>query len=151
MLCNAFQSAKKPLKLLLHVWRYGPIHVSPYMVPLAHLILHPKWHLDWFSWFCTAHGRQSLYFTMGRPFPPSKLCLHIREIWTTSNTRFLVPTQVHTPKSLQSVQPFLQGSQSWQTDKQTTTMSAAINHIYVVQRCVQQQQEYTHLYPIIRS
>ena len=26
--------------------------------------------LDWFSRFCTAHNRQTLNFTMGRPFPP---------------------------------------------------------------------------------
>ena len=59
---QCFSIGKKPLKLLLHVWRYGSIRVSPYMFPLAHTILHPKWHLDWFSWFCTAHGRESLYF-----------------------------------------------------------------------------------------
>ena len=29
-------------------------------------IAQPKWHLDRFSHFCTAHGRASLYFIIGR-------------------------------------------------------------------------------------
>jgi len=31
-------------------------------VPWTHLTQHLKLHLDWFSCFCTAHGRESLYF-----------------------------------------------------------------------------------------
>jgi len=31
---------------------------------------HPKRHLDRFSRFYTAQGREFLYFTMGRSFPP---------------------------------------------------------------------------------
>jgi len=34
----------------------------------AHPSLQPKRQLDWFSRFCTAHGRKSLYFTKGAPF-----------------------------------------------------------------------------------
>jgi len=34
-----------------------------------------KWHLDRFSRFCTAHGRETLYFTIGRPFSLFKLLL----------------------------------------------------------------------------
>jgi len=30
----------------------------------------PKRHIDQFSHFCTTHGRVSLYFAMGHPFPP---------------------------------------------------------------------------------
>jgi len=30
---------------------------------------YPKRHLERFSRFCTTHGRESLYFTMGCPFP----------------------------------------------------------------------------------
>jgi len=41
-----------------------------------------KWHLDWFSRFCTAHGRETLYFTMGRPFSLFKLLLPMGGIWT---------------------------------------------------------------------
>ena len=40
------------------------------MVPWANPTQHPKWHLDQFSHFCTAHSSsESLYFTMGRPSP----------------------------------------------------------------------------------
>jgi len=38
------------------------------MLIWAHLSPNPKQHLDLFSHCCTAHSRQSLYFTMG-PFP----------------------------------------------------------------------------------
>jgi len=34
-----------------------------------HLAKMIKRQFDWFSRFCTAHGRKSLYFTMGDPFP----------------------------------------------------------------------------------
>jgi len=46
---------------------------------------------------CTAHGRASLYFKMGRPFP-SKLPL------------FLGPPEPSTQTAFRSNQPFLQGS-----------------------------------------
>ena len=36
----------------------------------AHAGPRPKLHLDGFSRFCTDDRRLSLYFTMGRPFPP---------------------------------------------------------------------------------
>jgi len=41
------------------------------MLPWTHPSPHPKGHLDRFSRFCTAHGRESLYFTA--PFCLSKL------------------------------------------------------------------------------
>jgi len=39
------------------------------MVPWTHLSTNPKWHINWFSHFCTTQGRESLYFTTDRPFP----------------------------------------------------------------------------------
>jgi len=39
-------------------------------VPWTYQTQHPKLHLDQFSHFCTAQGRQSLYFTMGCHFLP---------------------------------------------------------------------------------
>jgi len=39
------------------------------VLPSAHLSPQPKWQIDLFSRFCTAHSRKSLYFKMGRPFP----------------------------------------------------------------------------------
>ena len=41
----------------------------------------PKQQLNWFSHFCTAHDRQCLYFTRGRPNPPKLLPAH-GWIWT---------------------------------------------------------------------
>ena len=45
------------------------VHPSNYMFPMAHPSPHPKRQLDRLSRFCTTHGRVSVYFTMGRPFP----------------------------------------------------------------------------------
>ena len=36
--------------------------------PSAHQSPQPKRQIDRFTHFCTAHGRKSLYFTMGAPF-----------------------------------------------------------------------------------
>jgi len=41
----------------------------------------PNWHLDWFSCFCTAHHKLSLYFTMVCPFPHQN-CHFPWGIWT---------------------------------------------------------------------
>jgi len=49
------------------------------------------------SRFCTAHGRRSLYFIMGRPISPSKLPLRMGASEPPSNTWFLGPTRVHNP------------------------------------------------------
>ena len=46
---------------------------------LAHLSPNPKWHLDRFSFYCTAHGRESVYFTPGRPYT-LKLPLHMGDL-----------------------------------------------------------------------
>jgi len=39
------------------------------VLPSAHPNPQPKRQIDRFSHFCTAHGRKSLCFTMGDPFP----------------------------------------------------------------------------------
>jgi len=39
------------------------------VLPLAHLSPQPKREIDLFSRFCTAHGRESLCFAVGAPFP----------------------------------------------------------------------------------
>jgi len=53
----------------------GDLDPIQYMVPWAYPSPHPKRHLDRFSRFCTAHGRESLYFTMGRPLSLFKIAL----------------------------------------------------------------------------
>jgi len=55
------------------------------MVPPANPSPNPERHLDQLSRFCTALGRDSLYFTMGRPFP-LKIALHMGDLDPPSNT-----------------------------------------------------------------
>jgi len=92
------------------------------VLPWAHLSASPKWHLDRFSCFCTACGRVSLYFTMGRPFSPQN-CPFAWGIWTPyntwSNTWFLGPTEVHNPNGILISSAILQVSRSRQTDRPT--------------------------------
>ena len=87
-----------------------------------------KRHLDWFNCFCTAHGRASLYFTMGRPLP-SKLPLS-----TGVSGHHVIHSSVDSKESStqtasQSVELFLQGSLLWQTDRPCYSVSNNRPHI----------------------
>jgi len=55
--------------------------------------------LKLFSYLCTAHGRTSLYFTMGRSFP-LKIAPSHGGISTQSNTRFLGLLQAKNPNGI---------------------------------------------------
>ena len=68
------------------------------MVPWAHPSPQAKRQVDRFSRFCKAHGRKSLYFTMGVPFP--KNCLFPWGIWTPSNLWFLGPIRSQNPNNI---------------------------------------------------
>ena len=46
-------------------------------------------HLNRFSRLCRAHGRESLYFTMGRPFLPLKLTLSKHVLPNISRSRYI--------------------------------------------------------------
>jgi len=75
-----------------------------------------------------------------RPAPFAfKIAPSCMGIWTPSNTCFLGSTQVHiqNSKTARSIQSFLQGSWSWQTDRQTnhSTPSVATGRIYTVLWC----------------
>jgi len=70
-----------------------------YMLPSAHPRPQPKQHLDRFSRFCTAHDRESLYFTKGRPFHLKIAPLHWRS-GHPSNIWFLRLTRVHNPNGI---------------------------------------------------
>jgi len=81
----------------------------------------------------TGDCRVSLYFTMGRCFPPSKLPLPMGHL-----DPHLIHGSLGLPKSSTQtasrlVQPFLQGSLVWQTDRPTdhATWSVTIGCIYV--------------------
>ena len=51
-------------------------------IPWAYPSPQTKRHLHQFSCFCTYDRRVSLYFTMGRPFPPLKIAPSHGGIWT---------------------------------------------------------------------
>jgi len=68
------------------------------MLPWAHPSLQPRWHLDLFSHFCTAHG--SVSSVMSRHvLSPKNLPLRMGN-WTPSNTCFLGPTRVQKPNGI---------------------------------------------------
>jgi len=65
-------------------------------------------HLDPFSRFCRDDCRVSLYFTMGRPFPPQN-CPFAWGIWTHLIRGSLDPLKSSTQTESRSVQPFFAG------------------------------------------
>jgi len=76
------------------------------MLPWAHLCPNPKWHLHQFSRYCTAHGRESLDFTMGWAFFPLKLPFPIGGSELPSDTWFLGQLESLTQTVCRLVQPF---------------------------------------------
>ena len=110
-----------------HLWT--PIQ---HMIPTAHPSPQPKRHPYRFSRLCTDDCRVSLYFTMGRPFSPKKLPLPMGGSGPHLIHGSPGPPKSSTQKAARSVQPFLQGSLVWQTDRQTTLLrSVRIGRIYV--------------------
>jgi len=107
------------------------------MLPWTHPSWHRKRHLNRFSRFCTAHGKMSLYFTMGRPFSPENCPFTWRDMNPHLTHGSFGPPESTTQTASRAVQPFLQGSRSWQTDRQTdhATPSVTIGRIYVVLWC----------------
>ena len=75
------------------------MHPHRIMLPWAYSSPHPKRHLDRFSRFCTAHGREFLYFTMGRPFL-QKIAFSHWGCGSPSNKWFSWPIRVHTPNGI---------------------------------------------------
>jgi len=108
--------------------------VHPHLVMLswAHMTPYPK--TARFSRFCTARGREYLYFIIGRPFLPQS-CSYAWGILTPSNTWFLEGTSESTTQTAsQTVQPFCRAhDRDRPTDRQTdrATPSVAIGRIYV--------------------
>jgi len=95
----------------------------------AHLSPQPKWHLDCFSCFCTDDHRVSLYFTMGCPFSPQNCPF----LWGYLDPHLIHGSLGPPESSIQVVQPFLQGSLVWQTDRLTdhATRSVTKGCIYI--------------------
>ena len=89
-----------------------------------------KWHFDRFSHFCTAHGRESLYFTMGRPCPHQN-CPFTWGSGLPSNTWFLGPAGVHNPNGI-SIGSVVVAGLTITTDRQTDYATlVTTGHIYI--------------------
>ena len=142
------QTANQSVQLLLHSSRQSVIrtrwlHVAntiQFMLPLAHLSPQLKWHLDWFSRFCTVHSRKSLYFTVGCPFP-SKLPLLMGDLDLHLIHGSLGPPESSNQTASWSIQLILQGSLVWQTDRLIDRTCYSVNNnrqtacTYMVLRC----------------
>ena len=105
------------------------------MVPWAQPHPQLKRHLNWFSCFCIAHGRASLCFTMGRPFPFKIALCHGRSGPHLIHD-FLGPSKPTTQVASRSVLPFFEGLTTVidrQTDRSTdhANQSVTISYIYV--------------------
>ena len=85
-------------------WRHL-VNMTELVLPSAHRSPQPKWQIDQFSCFCTAYGRNSLYFTMGAPFP--KIARSHRGYGPHLTHDSLGPSEPITQKASQSIQPFL--------------------------------------------
>jgi len=99
-------------------WRQRAPPSNTWHASLAHPTPHPKRHLDRFGCFRTAHGKEPLYFTMGRPFP-LKIAPSQGRSEPPSNAWFLGPTRVHYANGISIGSAVLQGSRSWQIDRET--------------------------------
>ena len=66
------------------------------VLPSAHPSPQPKWQIDQFSRFCTAHGSESLCFTMGNRFPQSCPFSSV----PPSNSWFLGRVAAHNPNGI---------------------------------------------------
>jgi len=102
------------------------------MLPWAHPSPHPTQHLEWFGCFCTAHGREFLYFTMGRAFPLDITPLN----GGPESPWFLGPTQVHNPNGISIGSAIFAGLTTvidQQTDRQSnhSTLSVTLGCTYV--------------------
>jgi len=79
-------------------WRQCALLLNTF--PWSHRNPNPKRHLEHFSHFCTAHGRASLYFTVGRTFPLPQNCPFPRRSGYLSNTWFLGPIRANNPNGI---------------------------------------------------
>ena len=103
-LCTAHSKKLLNFTMAAHVPQNSPfpwVDLDPHLThSLAHPSPQPKQHLDQFSHICTDDCRVSLYFTMGRPFLPSKLPLPMGRSGPPSNTWFPGPTRVLNPNGI---------------------------------------------------
>jgi len=106
----------------LHSLGCANVHPNLINASLAHLSPHPNRHIDRFSRFCTAHARESLYFTMGcsfsHPFSPLPLCMG--DLNPNLIHSSLGPPESITQMASRSIQPFCRAYDcDTLTDRQT--------------------------------
>jgi len=108
------------LKIAVSHGRSGLHLIHGSLVP-SHPNQYSKRHLGRFSRLCRAPGRESLYFTMGRPFLPLKLTLSMGGDMDPHLIHGSLSPPEPTTWTSQSVQTFLQGSRETDrpTDRQT--------------------------------
>jgi len=103
---------------------WGLWSLIQHMIPSAHLSPIPNAiSIGWAVFAQTT--AESLYFTMGCHFPPQN-CPFPWGMWSYGPHLIhgsLGPTKSLTQTVSRSLQPFLQGSLVWQTDRQTTLLS----------------------------
>jgi len=78
-------------------------------------------HLN-YCWALVAQFTAVCPYTLQWATPPPKNCPFAWGSVLASNAWFLGPTGVHSPNSIPIGSAFLQGSRSWQTGRQTTTL-----------------------------
>jgi len=108
-------------KLRLQIGCHGNISQRSWvpikhMIPWAHSSPQPKRHLDRFSRFRTGDRRMSLYLQWD-VLSPSKLPLPMGDLDPHLMHGSLGSPESSTQTASWSVQPFLQGSLVWQTDR----------------------------------
>jgi len=82
--------------------------------------------LDRFSRFCKAHSRLSYTLQWAAPYPVKIFPSHVG-CGPPSNIWFPGPLESSTQTASRSVQPFLQGSLLWQTDRHTDKPNSICN------------------------
>jgi len=97
-------------------------------IPWGHPSPQPKRHLDRFCFFFTQMMAVFLYFTMGRPFPPSILPLPMGGSGPPSNTWFPRPNRVLNPNGISIGSVVFAGLTSV-TDH--ATRSVTVDRIYI--------------------
>jgi len=100
------------------------------MTPTAHPSPQPQRHLDRFNRFFTDDRRASLYFTMGRPFPPQN-CPFPWGMWTP--IYYMVPWAFSSPQPKRYLDQFSHFCRAYYCDRPTdhATQSVTIGRIYL--------------------
>jgi len=107
------------------------------MVPWARPSPQPKWHLDQFSFFTQMTTKCPYTLQWNAPFPLKIACSH-GDLDPHLKHGSVGPPESLTQLASRSVQPFLQGSLVWQTDRQTNANQlVTIGHIYVCSTAMQ--------------